>query len=229
MENSNIPIEISEKWPPPNFVNPQSRGPILLAFELTIISLTVLTVTLRVYTRAFINHSIRADDWIMVIATVFATTFTIVNCVSLEYGWGRHYWDLKEEWFTPSRKLSLMCEMIFVLCSTATKLSILTFYLRLVTTMRFKVFIYIGFAMVGSLGVSYIFIAIFHCRPVSAYWTISTGHINCLNEYPLFLSQAVLNTFTDFYVFALPIPTVWRIRLPHRQRVVLVGLFALGF
>ena len=37
-----------------------------------------------------------------------------------------------------------------------------------------------------------------------------------------------MNTFDDFVVFLLPIPIVWNLQLPVRQRLAVISLFALG-
>ena len=42
------------------------------------------------------------------------------------------------------------------------------------------------------------------------------------------MACAALNVFTDLVILILPIPIVWSLQLPKRQRLVLIGIFSLG-
>lgn len=72
-----------------------------------------------------------------------------------------------------------------------------------------------------------ILILLFPCRPISKAWNVLTpGH--CLDLNRLYFTQAGFMTFTDLIVCILPIPMVFRMKLPLRQKVSVCGLFALG-
>jgi hypothetical protein len=51
---------------------------------------------------------------------------------------------------------------------------------------------------------------------------------DCIPEGPPLLAQAIQNVVTDFMIYALPIPTLFRLTLPMSQRVGLVILFSFG-
>jgi hypothetical protein len=40
---------------------------------------------------------------------------------------------------------------------------------------------------------------------------------------------AILNIFLDFVIILLPLPTVWGLRLPKKQKRALIAVFMLGF
>ncbi len=42
------------------------------------------------------------------------------------------------------------------------------------------------------------------------------------------LAQTIVTVITDFIVFVLPLPTLWTLRLPTGQRIVLLLLFSMG-
>jgi hypothetical protein len=50
----------------------------------------------------------------------------------------------------------------------------------------------------------------------------------CLNEGVNLISSGIVNTTTDFLVVLLPIPVIWKLRLPFRQRIAILALFGLG-
>ena len=64
-------------------------------------------------------------------------------------------------------------------------------------------------------------------RPVSHYWKAATEH-ECMSEGPVVLSCSILNFLTDFWLVMMPIPTLWKLKLPKRQKMLLIGLLGLG-
>ena len=67
----------------------------------------------------------------------------------------------------------------------------------------------------------------FFCRPVSYFWN-KEQEGKCMNTFSYYMACAALNVFTDLVILILPIPTVWSLQLPKRQRLVLIGIFSLG-
>ena len=62
---------------------------------------------------------------------------------------------------------------------------------------------------------------------MSAFWDPTLGG-KCLPTRTPYLISGSLNTFTDFYVFLLPIKSVWNLQLPRRQKIGLLVVFAGG-
>lgn len=60
-----------------------------------------------------------------------------------------------------------------------------------------------------------------------AFWDPALGG-KCLPTRTPYLVSGALNTFTDFYVFILPIKSVWNLQLPRRQKIGLLVVFAGG-
>jgi hypothetical protein len=55
-----------QSWPPPNFVNPETRVSLLLGIEAPISILTIIFVCARFYSRTYLRHVLGWDDWVMV-------------------------------------------------------------------------------------------------------------------------------------------------------------------
>ena len=64
------PPEVIETWPKPNYVNPPTRGYGLVILCSVLGSLSLTTVSLRLWTRARITRNFGIDDFIMLIAMV---------------------------------------------------------------------------------------------------------------------------------------------------------------
>lgn len=67
------------------------------------------------------------------------------------------------------------------------------------------------------------------CRPIKAYWTVSPAFPHtCIDEGNLLFAASVINIFTDFLATAIPIPLIWSLKLPTRQRLAVISIFGLG-
>lgn len=112
----------------------------------------------------------------------------------------------------------------------ATKTSILLFYLTLSKTL--KVFRWATIAtlvVVNVGGLALTLLNAFQCTPVTAaFKTPVPASASCTNIVTIYLSSAPLNIITDLAIFFLPIPILTGIRLPTKQKVILVITFGFG-
>ncbi|KAK8012264.1 hypothetical protein PG991_009639 [Apiospora marii] len=120
---------------------------------------------------------------------------------------------------------------LFNFASGFTKLSILATLWRLLGTSRprLKVFVAVCGVLISLNSVIFCLVVVFQCRPISNYWNVMAEPRNCLDEAAHLLAAGIINTFTDFVVVLLPIITVMKLQLTTRNRLVVVGLFSLGF
>jgi len=112
----------------------------------------------------------------------------------------------------------------------ATKTSILVFYLRLAKNTQ-KILRLASWATLGIVnvaGVVLTFLNIFQCRPVSAAWNPYSHGGSCIPLLTEFVCSAPVNIVTDLAILALPIPVLTGMRLPQRQKIILVLTFSLG-
>ena len=72
-----------------------------------------------------------------------------------------------------------------------------------------------------------IFAGIFICIPVRKFWT-PTAKGYCLSADTLWLSAAGINIVMDWLVWVLPMPVISKLRLPRRQMIGVIAVFALG-
>lgn len=65
------PLQVVAGWPPPNFVDPETRGPALVITNVILIVLVLIAVALRYYARAKITRSFGIDDIFIGVAVVW--------------------------------------------------------------------------------------------------------------------------------------------------------------
>jgi hypothetical protein len=70
------PPEVVATWPPPNYINPETRGPALIIVELITLPLATICLALRLYVRFKVLNTSHWDDWMMVGAAVRSTVLS---------------------------------------------------------------------------------------------------------------------------------------------------------
>lgn len=66
------------------------------------------------------------------------------------------------------------------------------------------------------------------CMPVARFWDSSIEG-TCLDQLAIWYVMAAVNLITDFIIFSLPLPVIRSLQLPKRQKIMLMGVFCLGF
>ncbi|KAJ5562839.1 hypothetical protein N7461_001600 [Penicillium sp. DV-2018c] len=227
------PEAITATWPTPNYINPPTRGHGVVIVNVICMSLALLVVSLRLYTRLRITCSAGIDDVLIVIGLIFAIAMAVITSIATQsYGMNRHVWDIEVSQLVTVQKLNLCFQIMFSMASCFTKISLLWFCRRLIGKGNFAMYnlaFILCMVFVGLSSGMFTIISIFQCTPVRAYWEISpTGPYHCMNDGAIVFSASVINIFTDFLVTALPMPLIWSLKLPARQRLAVISIFALG-
>ncbi|CZR65357.1 related to L-fucose permease [Phialocephala subalpina] len=224
---------VLESWPTPNYTDPATRGPENIIITLIFYPLVCLIVGIRIYTRLRISKSFGPDDWLILAALFPTTAFAIISLVAeIHFGWNRHIWDVRADTITAGLKIVLAMEVLFGVATTLTKVSMLALIYRIMAKGASRLAkVAIGaMVLVAAQGTAFCFVVIFQCRPPSEYWTLSfKPQPDCISETKHLLAAGIVNTVTDLIVVVLPIPTVWRLKLPIQQQVIVILLFGAGF
>ena len=108
------------------------------------------------------------------------------------------------------------------------KMTFLLQYYRVLAVQRMRIIYIIAIVIVGAWGLSQLLIGILMCRPIRGFWDNSV-EATCIPNYPQFYINAAGNIATDIAVFLLPMPVLKHLNLPKTQKLLLIGVFSLGF
>ncbi|CAK7267863.1 hypothetical protein SEPCBS119000_002767 [Sporothrix epigloea] len=204
------------------------RGPAVFAVTTTTLVLCSVFVFSRLICRVAIVRRVGWDDYFIILAWLLAFSLSLTINLGTQTGLGRHDADIQAD----NRARLRICEYVFSILYNpalmATKTSVLVFYLRLSknTIQVLRMGSYVVLVLVNVAGVVLTFINIFQCRPVEAAFTDEPGQ--CIPLLTEFICSAPVNIITDLAILALPIPVLTGMRLPIRQKTILVLTFALG-
>ena len=83
--------------------------------------------------------------------------------------------------------------------------------------------------MVTVVGTALVFDAIFQCRPISARFHFETQtKEHCRGIFASFISSSPYNIITDTAILVIPIPLLTRMRMPTREKMILVVTFGVA-
>ncbi|CAD6593760.1 MAG: hypothetical protein ASARMPRED_007916 [Alectoria sarmentosa] len=218
----------------PNFHDP----PNLDAFVALTIALCVtfgtLAVVLRMYTKVFILRALAWEDYVIVLAWLLQIGQTIPSGIVTRYGGGTHMWNVQLQTFFDMLYWVNIAAVVYGILVFFIKLSILLQYLRIFApTRKGNMFIYVGVHLcIWSNLIFYLIVTVFEidiCSPRKKIWNpmMTTGH--CYSVNATFQGTGIFNVISDFTILILPMPCVWRLRLPLKKKILMTAIFATGF
>jgi hypothetical protein len=143
----------------------------------------------------------------------------------------------KETIFASNQRLGLtslqagiFTSLIYFISLLFTKLSILCLYMRII---QYEYVRHAGRAIFFIVSLSYVWMIlniVTTCVPLNDFWDLKKPYSEkwCW-KMEVFWSNAGLHMATDFLIFLLPLPVIFRLRLPRRQKIGLCLVFLLGF
>lgn len=128
----------------------------------------------------------------------------------------------------PTLKSIYAAEQLLYAGTALPKLSLLFLYLRIFDGRNIRITTWILIAVTVITWITWSFIALFLCRPVSFYWDRLIPHGECTNINHFWRSIPPFNIATDLVTMILPLPTIWRLEASRMKRVGVIGIFLTG-
>ncbi|KAK4208627.1 hypothetical protein QBC37DRAFT_296316 [Rhypophila decipiens] len=213
----------------PGFYDNRS-GLVIFCITLCLVVSTAM-VSMRIWTRKFIINQMGPDDWVAIIAMVITWGEGIIIGISTQYGLGKHIFAVQPPTLIPTYWKTFWVTLLLYhagLC--AAKMTFLIQYYRIfaVALPRMRL-VYIGaIVLVGAWSFAQVLIALLICRPIQGLWDL-TIKADCMPNSPQIYVNAGGNIITDILIFVLPLPAIRTLNLRKRQKLVLLGIFSLGF
>ncbi|KAJ5281460.1 Major facilitator superfamily domain general substrate transporter [Penicillium angulare] len=146
-------------------------------------------------------------------------------------GLGLHSRDILPENEAALNKANYVFTVLYNPALMAVKTSILVFYLTLTRNQKvYRWANYVTLGVVNAAGFALTMINVFQCRPISAALLTSLpSYAHCTDIVTLYLSSSPVNIITDLAILFLPMPILTQMRLPKKQKIILVITFSFGF
>ncbi|KAL8382253.1 hypothetical protein RB595_006170 [Gaeumannomyces hyphopodioides] len=212
----------------PELFSPESRRGEIIAVNVTLLAFATLIVALRFYTRTVVLHTLGLDDWLVLLTLIIFAALVGNEFVLESKGLGHHIGTLPPGGFKEYLKAFFVSIQLYNVAIATVKFAFLAQYYRIMTVTSMRRAVLIVSAIVGAWSVSQIIMGLVTCTPVSGFWD-PTPETVCLPELPTWYANAIGNIIADIMIIVLPLPMIKGLKLPRSQKLVLAGIFCLGF
>ncbi|RDW84879.1 hypothetical protein BP6252_02469 [Coleophoma cylindrospora] len=206
------------------------HAPALVACIGVFVPLATIHVIIRLYTRARIVGSLALDDYLMVLAwaTSVALTGSILDL--LNYGLAKHMWNVPLTSLYPDfLRVNVIAAVLFCAATGFAKCSVLLFYQRIFPNKTFRAIVWAVIAFTATYSTASVFVNIFSCNPVAKSWDLKYASVGtCINRPVFYFAQASLGIFTDFATVITPLPMMYNLQMPTRQKIAVAGILTTG-
>lgn len=123
----------------------------------------------------------------------------------------------------------MACDLIYVTCLFAIKISILSLYYRLFSSLSriFSKAVYVVAVLTFVGWVTAFLIFMCQCKPFAyAFDKSIDGH--CVDFHTICIITSVINVLINIVLLTLPLPVVWHLRVSRGRKLAVSGLFLLG-
>ncbi|KAH7160034.1 hypothetical protein B0J13DRAFT_119537 [Dactylonectria estremocensis] len=191
----------------------------VIVFSITF-TLATVSLAIRYSTSAFIVRKLEVD--VVLITLSWFTTIAHFVCMeaAVPLGWGKHAWDIRLSQAVAFQRSTIPILAAYMACTAITKLAILSVLNRISPSKRFHFATYSITALIVIYTIVYLALLAGPCNP------LRKGSSTCIAKGAI--SHVVLNVATDIAIIILPLPTLWRLQMPFRQKVAAGGILTLG-
>ncbi|KAI1809750.1 hypothetical protein GGS20DRAFT_590285 [Poronia punctata] len=216
----------------PDYDHPDARNDVTITVLTVGLFVTTLLYSIRLYSRIFIVKKLRLEDYVG--AAAYATYVAYIAVVSLEVrtgGFLAHQWDVRLGRLVELLKLSQAQTTLYNLNIMFAKVAILLEWTHLFVPYPDRnaffyichVLIWINVALYSSVTV----VQHAQCSPYIKLWyTFIPGH--CVETRIVDTFVPTFNFAIDLSILILPQRTIWKLQLPHKQKVAVSAIFSSG-
>ncbi|KAI0851348.1 hypothetical protein F5Y00DRAFT_259885 [Daldinia vernicosa] len=209
--------------------NTATNGPTTAAVASVLSGVSFCFICLRGYVRSRLIHALGIDDWIIFITWILTCGFTVVTAIQTTWGLGmKHVDDMPPQNIYPFGQLELAGFSLYILSILGFKLSLLVSYFRFVPQGMCKYGVTCVLVSCTLFHLSCLIVQLNQCHPIAKKWD-PTVPGRCINQIPYYMASSALAVVFDFAVMFLPLPVILKTKIQLRKKVMLLGLFALGF
>lgn len=197
------------------------------------ILLPAVAVLLRITSHRLARRSLSCSDACAILAGAFAVGFHavfITSVVQCGVGWGHVPEIIAGYGRAPIEKLfklNLAFELCWALSLSFSKTSILLLYGQLFRDSYMSWASRATACVVLLWAVETVLASLLICRPIPENWThVPGGH--CGDQVTVYYVNGLVNLATDMTVILLPLPHLYRLRLPKQTKATLSIVLSLG-
>ncbi|KAK4031677.1 hypothetical protein C8A01DRAFT_41873 [Parachaetomium inaequale] len=208
----------------------ENKGPEILGASVTVTTIALITVIVRLVVRSRIVRKLGTDDYAMVIAMLLSLGGLAVIIGQVLYGAGRHAAYLDPQVNSLGLKWNFAGQVIYMWALPAVKMSVGFCLLRIAPNKTYRRIL--QGVMIFTMAYTFVcfMTLLLQCRNLAVLWdlTIETTCWPVSTLQGLSYASCAVNIFTDLFFAVLPIPMLWNVQINARTRYTLICIMSLG-
>lgn len=195
----------------------------------TIVTYTVATtfVGLRVISRIQVRK-LAYDDCIVIVALLLTAIPVALNLKMAGIGFGEHIWNLEHGQLLSNLRYFYIAWSVYTFVLGLTKVSLILSYLQIFPTPRARAggFVLLGLVVTNTMIL--VFVTIFNCIPVEAFWDYDIKEKKCLDINAIAYANSGSAIAQDVLLLIFPILCIWKLQMKTDRKVAVGCMFAIG-
>ncbi|KAF2868051.1 hypothetical protein BDV95DRAFT_610466 [Massariosphaeria phaeospora] len=190
-----------------------------------------LALAFRLLARRLTKLPLWWDDYLAILAFLWAVSFSGVDLWLLQIGMGKKLADIPieaEVVLQKGRMIFFWAQITYSYSLGFAKLAILAFYWRIFSTSNIKLPIKVLSAATVIWLIIRTFMTIFHCIPVQGFWDKTIGATCTIDDGEYFMGTIITHMFLDVLILALPVMQIRPLKLPAAQKMAVLAMFMFG-
>ncbi|KAI5859442.1 hypothetical protein GGS23DRAFT_585424 [Durotheca rogersii] len=202
-------------------------------FDTIFLFLCFVATGLRLWSRRLQKTSLRLNDWLILFSLIiFLPPYALQSVLFIKYGVGLNIDKILtiggpgimiRIW-----RLSYAMDIFWILLVTLIKLSVLHFYITIFRQPMFIRIVYATAALCAAFCIGALVEVVVLCPPRGG-WRPDGLLFRCDNNSSILLTLGTIDLAIEILVIMLPMPVLWRLKLPTAKKVALTAIFGMGF
>ncbi|KAH9906201.1 hypothetical protein F4778DRAFT_724959 [Xylariomycetidae sp. FL2044] len=199
-----------------------------LALNCVVATLMVIIVSLRLWSRIYLKAGLGWDDAFIAFGAPIGIGMLVISGFWSQMGVGYNLMEVAAN-IGLILRLLFAYQLLYCLCISAAKLSVLFFYLRIFVEKKIRLVakICIGVVVAGTLG--NLLQPFLMCHPFRAIYDPTITNAKCGDELASLIAMGIFQVVTDVVIFCLPIISLSKLKMRLGKKLGLMGVFLVGF
>ncbi|KAL2835075.1 hypothetical protein BDW59DRAFT_2855 [Aspergillus cavernicola] len=199
----------------------------VLPVSISLVCVSTIVVALRLFTRIRVVCAPGWDDWFLLLALLTDYAFFGVLIAEHSFGLGKPQATISPTTYRGQLKMLWISVPLYNLSLNLTKVSMILLYMRLFPTKTYRIVLTVVLVFIVCSGIWMVIGTLVVCIPIHSFWDIGVDR-TCLSRAVIWYLNAALQIAGDLILVILPMPQLVRLRIPLKQKICLVFIFALG-
>jgi hypothetical protein len=203
-------------------ITDSNKSPLIQVLSLMFLVIAILACLVRTCTKLYMIKTVRADDTLIIVATLLAACQTATVFNACEHGLGQHFETLssddKDVFFKSQYAINTMLIASLLFCKLSATMS-----LRIIAQKSQKWIIIICEAIVGAWGITALLVNFFQCEPPQP-WMYGDND-KCINFTAFWTYYSIANIITDLVIVVVMVENVVKIQTSWSKKILVMSVF----